>query len=147
MGTRSKRISRLRLGLLAIGALGMVCGCAPPPVSVEGAVTLDGTPVNEAVVMFIPLDYGHQKTGALITEGNFSLPAKDGLLPGKYRVEIVDAPPLTSVPHDPVAAAQYLKKRRLLPPRYAHQSPFEIEIAAGAQSPVSADYKLTSKPP
>jgi len=114
--------------------------------SVEGAVTLDGAPVSEAVVMFIPLDPGRQKTGALITDGKYTLPAKDGLLPGKYRVEIVDAPPLSSAPHDPVAATQYLKKRRVLPPRYAHQSPFQIEVAAGAQSPLAADYELSSKP-
>jgi hypothetical protein len=80
--------------MIAVGSL-MLVGCQPSKVPVRGQVTLDGQPLSEAVIVFVPLEAGIKKTGASIRGGAYELVEIDGLLPGKYRVEVVDDPPLT----------------------------------------------------
>jgi hypothetical protein len=126
---------------LVVGCVGLsAAGCGPVPTAVEGSVTLDGAPLDEAAVMFVPLEHGRSKTGALIENGKYKLPPNDGLLPGAYRVEIVDNGPV----HPPPNA----KKRRTLPPQYSHNSPFRIDVPSGtsATAPLVASFELKSKP-
>jgi hypothetical protein len=122
-------------------------GCSPAAVSVNGSVTVDGQPLDEAAIVFVPLKQGRSKTGATVVKGHYALPAHDGLLPGTYRVEIVDNPPLDYANHHPAAAAgttAVTKKRRHLPPRYSHKSPLRIVVPAeGARTtPIEADFEL-----
>jgi hypothetical protein len=146
----SKCFSHVLAGLVVVGGLVTAAGCAPPPATVHGHVTLDGKPLEEAAIMFVPLVQGRGKTGAVIVDGQYTLPLQDGLLPGKYRVEIIDNPPLDSVPHSPLGASsdKPSKRRRVLPPVYSHHSPFEIDIPSGAAKagPIEANYELQSKP-
>ena len=104
---------------------------------------LDGQPVNEAAVMFVPLEHGRRKTGTAIVDGKYALPAQEGLLPGTYRVEIVDNPPLDSADHTstPSLPAK-LKKRRSLPATYQHKSPLRLEEPPAELAP--DDCKRTS---
>jgi hypothetical protein len=90
---------------------------------VEGAVTLDGKPLSEAAVLFVPLGVDRKKTGAAIQAGWYQLPAADGLLPGRYRVEVIDNPPLRRAEPGP-------GRRRHFPYQYAHDSPLEIDVPA-----------------
>lgn len=114
-------------------------GCGPAPAAIEGRVTLDGGPLDEAAVLFVPLDAERQKTGGAIKQGSYQIPASDGLLPGKYRVEIIDNPPL----HGPPSG----RRRRAFPYRYANESPLQVEVAEGAVGKgLRFDFQLTTAP-
>jgi hypothetical protein len=100
---------------------------------VTGLVTLDGQPMQEGSVVFVPLASGH-KTAGKITAGQFRIPASDGPIPGSYRVEVY-APDASPVPlDDPLAYAQSAPR---LPPanpvasRFNTQSELTAEVAAG----------------
>ena len=81
--------SRVRgLMLLALAAVG--CGGKYSPVAVEGTVTLDGQPLDGAMVSFLPQEgAGRAATGMTDADGTFQLTTfqeGDGALPGTYRV-------------------------------------------------------------
>lgn len=122
-----------------------VPGCAPAPAGVEGRVTIDGKPVNEAAIMFVPLDRGRAKTGAAIVDGQYVLPAQEGLLPGEYRVEVIDNPPL----HPRRGTSSKGAPRRVLPPEFSHNSTlrFVVPPADGGTPPYQASFELKSKSP
>jgi len=134
------------LGMLTLGA----AGCGPSPVAVQGRVTLDDRPLDEAVILFVPLDEGRKKTGTEIVDGQYHLPREDGLLPGKYRVEIADNPPLDGVHsagHGQQAATSAApQRRRPFPYRYTHDSPFSVEVEPSSDDPLRFDFELTTKP-
>jgi hypothetical protein len=117
-------------------------GCGGPVRrAVAGAVTLDGRPLDDAVVLFVPLDAGGRKTGAPIAAGRYAVPQDVGLLPGRYRVEIADDPPI-----DPSMRPDQVRQqaRRRLPVSYSTSSPLTVEVAANG-SP-DFDFELFSKP-
>ncbi|MCC7085696.1 MAG: hypothetical protein IT427_11900 [Pirellulales bacterium] len=92
--------------------------------AVTGSVQLDGRPVNEAIIVFVPLQAQAKKTGGVIADGKYQLSSDIGLLPGTYRVEIVDDPPHT--------AASNTAMRRPFPQHYSAHSPLRATVAASA---------------
>ncbi|HVJ66746.1 MAG TPA: hypothetical protein VM510_02110 [Caulifigura sp.] len=80
-------------GLLS--ATGILAGCgaarpeSPPRYSVSGTVTIDGQPLESAVIRFIPLpEVIGPKASVAITAGTFEIPADSGPVAGRHRVEI-----------------------------------------------------------
>jgi hypothetical protein len=128
--------------VLAAAVLVGTGGCGGPVRrAVAGRVTLDGRPLDEAVVMFMPLGEGGLKTGGPITAGRYAVPRDVGVLPGRYRVEIADDPPIeAAVPPE----KRRSRPRRQVPPAYSAASPLTIEITA--DGPAEFDFELTSKP-
>jgi hypothetical protein len=78
-------------GLLLAGLVA-ICGCGDSGyTSVSGVVLLDGEPVPEAAVAFVPEDpHGENATGYTDEDGRFSMTSttKNGVKPGKYKVRI-----------------------------------------------------------
>lgn len=110
--------------------------------AISGTVTLEGKPLDEAVIMFIPLDIPAGKTGAAVKEGRYEVPRDVGLPPGRYRVEIADDPPIDHAamgkPPQPSAT------RRNLPVHYSVASPLSIDVTPSG--PAEFDFPLTRKP-
>lgn len=133
--------------LLLSVALTLLVGCGPSTVTAKGRVTLDGEPLNEALIVFVPLQAGSKKTGAAVNGGAYELVGEAGLLPGKYRVEIVDNPPLELVHQAAAEANLRLGSRRVIPAQYSQNSPLAVEIG-GATSPdlQRLDFTLESRP-
>lgn len=83
--------------LLLIGAALWVpgCGSSKPPLpraSVSGEVTLNGQPVSNVLVAFVPQgNVKGPRSSALVTDGKYSLDEKSGPLVGQMRVEITTA--------------------------------------------------------
>jgi hypothetical protein len=75
-------------------ALAAVCGCGGgeeplPRAAVSGTVTLDGQPLQEGVVRFVPIDNtAGPKTSVIVSQGKFSADAEQGPIVGKHRIEI-----------------------------------------------------------
>lgn len=76
--------------LLILASCG--CGGKDAPVKVEGTVTLDGKPLEGAVVAFVPVSEGlRQAVGTTGSDGSFRLTTfnfGDGALPGEYKITI-----------------------------------------------------------
>ncbi|MDA0833477.1 MAG: hypothetical protein O2955_02085 [Planctomycetota bacterium] len=93
-----RMVSGIRnLSLLAILLGSCLAGCGPgtdkpATVAVGGVVTLDGQPVKNARVRFIPdADKGRAAAGTTGDDGSFSLSTfdtDDGIVPGNYSVDV-----------------------------------------------------------
>lgn len=84
----------LSRGALVCGLVAVI-GCGPKGpvhVPVSGTVTLDGQPIANAAVMFIPESSGQPAHGLTDAEGRFTLGVQkkgDGALEGKYFVTVI----------------------------------------------------------
>lgn len=86
---------RLRLFLIVAASAGTwLAGCSrerpgPPTAAVRGTVTLDGVPLAEGLVRFVPIEgTSGPKTTLAVTEGRFEADAKQGPVVGRHRIEI-----------------------------------------------------------
>ena len=72
--------------------LSFATGCggsyAPPRAAVSGKITLDGEPLSQGTITFVPLGEGVAASGE-IANGQFSIDAGKGPSPGKCRVEVL----------------------------------------------------------
>jgi hypothetical protein len=97
--------------ILALSSITLTIGCGGGVtyIPIGGTITLDGTPVVEAEVAFIPDStkgtIGENSSGFTDAQGRFSLrtnqSGKEGVAPGIYRVTITDTrgvSDLTSIP-------------------------------------------------
>lgn len=120
------------LGLLA--AL-VTTGCSksgPSRSDVTGTVTLDGQPVEEGEVLFIPADGVGPSDACPIVAGEF----KGEVAPGSKRVEI-NATKDTGE----VAADGLPDYRNVIPAQYNSESTLTAEIGEGKASPITFDLK------
>jgi hypothetical protein len=81
--------------LAAILFSGLILGCGsgaadgPPRADVRGTVTLDGQPLPEGLIRFVPLEgTPGPKTSVAILNGQFSADASTGPAVGAHRIEI-----------------------------------------------------------
>jgi hypothetical protein len=82
----------LFLFVLVVLAIAELAGCSRNGgrLPLSGIVTLDGRPLADAAISFQPAigNAGPSSGASVDTNGNFSIPADSGLLPGKYVVVI-----------------------------------------------------------
>ncbi|WP_435018056.1 hypothetical protein TA3x_005696 [Tundrisphaera sp. TA3] len=136
--------------LLAVASSG--CGMAGsddlPREAISGKVTLDGQPLAQGVIQFLPASRNEGIAGgATIEAGSYSVPRAQGLVPGQYRVTInsvKDGGASQAAPADspgPIVAAEVPKE--LLPPKYNAQSDLVAKVQAGQAN--QFDFDLKSK--
>jgi hypothetical protein len=121
-------------GLAAVAVLVLavvMTGCSRrfPMAEVSGKVTLDGKPLSDATVMFVP-EKGFAAAGTLQPDGNFRLISGrpgNGAVIGSHKVAVMPANPLKA--HFP---AKY---------QNAETSGFSVEVKAGKNS---FEFDLTS---
>lgn len=133
--------------------IGMLAGCGRGERlgEVGGRVTLDGTPLTEATVMFANDGVGVARMASVDASGSYEMKthAAVGLPPGRYEVSIVPGivgnplaggrAPLQGRPAEPKG-----REARRIPTRYqsAKTSGISIEVRAGKNPP--ADFMLSS---
>ena len=79
-----KRLHVLAGLTLGVAVLASGCSTGPSFGEVHGMVTLDGEPLAEGVVRFVPVDGMTPSAGAVIEGGQFN----ERVAVGRYRVEI-----------------------------------------------------------
>ncbi|WP_165247196.1 carboxypeptidase-like regulatory domain-containing protein [Paludisphaera soli] len=149
----------LPMRLAAVAAvLAVSWGCGGgdglPRQAISGKVTLDGQPLESALVTFTPTGAGGDSTSgaAQVSSGSFSIPKADGLIPGNYRVSV-------SVPKEvPVKASRKKETDSVtgeeiappttalgeaLPERYNAQSELTADVAEAG--PNDFTFAVTSK--
>lgn len=85
--------------------LAVLLGCSPDTggrVGVSGKVNYQGQPLESGTIQFISTD-GSQMAGADISQGSYSIPAEQGLLPGEMTVRI--SSPEAGAPPPPAGEA------------------------------------------
>jgi hypothetical protein len=137
----ARQVSRLALVLLAVISIGCGQSSDLDKVVVRGTVTLDGQPIPNGELRFIPtngtkgsISGGPIKDGAYVAQGRGGVPV------GEHRVEI-KAYRSSTKPGQPVSpeggpAEQYLDKR------YNEQTTLTAKIDASTET---RDFQLTSK--
>jgi hypothetical protein len=117
-----------------------------PRRSVAGTVTLDGKPLSQGSIQFLPT--GPDTPTAAMVEvkgGTYTITTAQGLVPGHYKVLISSA----NVPASDPAKADALPGmsgpplKELLPVRYNAQSTLSAEVKTDA--PNAFDFLLSSK--
>lgn len=142
--------------LILVCGLIVAVGCAPTDTerpateAVSGVVTLAGTPVEGAIVTFVPADAeGESAVGKTDASGKYTLTTweeGDGAMAGEYNVKIVkfEAPAATDesgieaddegayIPNDASSGDQ----SNLLPEKYSNpgQSGLTATVAAGTNT-------------
>lgn len=127
---------------LLLATVGCGGSSAGDKVAISGTVTLKGQPLDRGTVTFTSVDPSKQlMAGAQITNGQFSIPAEQGLPPGRYRVRF-SAPaggPEVSPGEAPGESAVLAEER--IPPEWGAQSTQEVEIKPG-QSRVTLEFNI-----
>jgi hypothetical protein len=143
--------------LAALALVPFILGCGGPrPVKVSGTVTLNGQPVEGAMVQFVPVkDGGRPATGLTTADGGFNLTTienHDGALPGDYKVVITYNPPVESGPAQSTEQgmkeimklqekAKRVKPKYVIPPAYTDASRTPLTQSVPTDGPIKIDIK------
>lgn len=129
--------------------------------TVRGQVTMDGKPLPNALVTFVPVEGGGASTGVTDAEGNYELGYIDtnGALIGKHKVTVTTMQKVESSASMKTLSSddpEYMKQARggkasdyntakvtePIPPKYNAQTELEKEVKSGKNV---IDLALTSK--
>ena len=126
------------------GCLLLLAGCRDGQRQAsEGTVTLDGQPLSEGTITFLPQSGTAGPTaGGTITMGRFSVPAEKGTFSGAFRVEITAQRKTGRRINSDTAAGMVDQREQFLPARYNRESQLTAEVKPG---PNQFEFKLTSK--
>ena len=147
-------MKRRELGLAVFGlcVLSLACGCREGnPLgrkAVSGTVKLDGAPVKSGGIDFQPMQSGGTSSGAVITDGNYSIAELQGLPVGKYRVRIsaTDQPAgSTSLPAGAMPGDEVTKPAKELVPDAWNAKGEQIEVKADGPNKFDFDISTKSK--
>lgn len=127
---------------LAAACLWTAAGCAKQPAdgrqSVSGKVTLKGAPLDNGSIQFLPPDAGGALSGGVISKGEYSIPAKQGLPVGKYKVFISAAASGASATEEMPGDAGP-EAEELIPPEFNVNSDKTVEVAADKENVFNFD--------
>ena len=115
-----------------------VAGCSKgrPMGDVHGRVTVNGQPVKEGAVRFIPVNGDTPATGGLIRDGSFKVQVPVA----KQRVEL-SANEVDREKTPPNATGDQIVMKILIPERYNNRSELTLDVVEGLNEPV---YRLTN---
>ena len=123
-----------------------VAGCGsggPPRLRVVGVVTLDGQPLADGAISFMPTGKG-VAAGATIAGGRYVVEGARGPTPGEYRVEIRASAPSGKQLKDSFGQASIAEMESIIPTRYNDKTTLRAEITAAF--PNQFDYSLSTSP-
>jgi hypothetical protein len=130
-------------GLTAL-MLAALVGCAEsdalPREAISGTVTLDGQPLKEGVIQFMPAASATGDgtvAGGPIREGKFEIPRHEGPTPGSYSVTILsggagaDAPPAGTPPGE---GTPNKPAKEAIPAKYNAQTTLKADVKKGEEN-------------
>ena len=143
-----------RPGLLATLMLAVLAaaGCGPSGpkrYEISGTITLKGSPIEEGVIFFEPMEKQPTREGATILNSKYVIPQKKGLGIGKYRVTLYagDGSPnpgqgMAGIDpkYDPKPGKGFRGKGiERVPPEYNMQSKLVFEVTASGENQFNFD--------
>ena len=120
--------------LMVTGLLGCADGRAKR-CGVAGEVKWKGKPLDHGAITFLAEDPALGSSGgAMITDGHYSILAKEGLLPGRYKVVVTSVDPRNKAP-DPDSPPGYLPlPKDRIQPKYNTQTILTADLKADEQN-------------
>ena len=114
-----------------------------PREPVSGTVTLDGRPLVDGSITFVPTGAEGPPVGGLIHDGTYSIARLDGPVPGPHGVSIYSQQPTGKKFPDQADPSVMLDERReTISGRYNSRSQLTAEVKAGGDNTFNFD--LTS---
>jgi hypothetical protein len=141
------RFCRVTVAIALLLLAGLTNGCGSDPLgrqAISGSVKVDGAPLASGNLSLQPTEQQPTSGGAVISDGKYSIPREQGLVPGKYRVSINAAsssgPDLseTAPPGEPPPPP-----KELIPPEWNTASEHFIEVKK--EGPFVFDFEVTTK--
>jgi len=135
--TRTRHLDiKPRQRILAIASVAMIvaaAGCGPqdPRVTIQGTVALDGRPLSQGQVVFMPANKSLRAEGAAVKDGGFTIRVHKG----PHRVEInanVEERRNAGPNALPEAGITY---QSLIPPRYNEKSTLTFDVQSAQDKP------------
>ena len=123
------------LGLLALfGGTLLGCGGGLELAPASGKVTLDGQPLADAAVNFVPVDGGPVASGVTDDQGRFSLATvnKAGAVPGQHHVTITKQI-VTGITEDGTIEPGEIQTEWIVPERYSKPDTSGLTATVGGQ--------------
>jgi hypothetical protein len=120
------------------------CGCGNNDgrLAVSGNVKLDGKPLPEGSIEFLPIaGTGGPTAGATIEEGKYRIAAGRGLFAGQFRVKISAQRNTGRQAMDPYRGVKYDVQEQYLPARYNRKSRLEAVLTAEGANVFDFDLK------
>jgi hypothetical protein len=136
-----RKLGSLTACLMLGGFVLALAGCGNSPSIVSGKVTLDGVPLKQGAITFIPSAGDAPTAGASIRDGTYTVEAP----PGGKRVEITGFEVVGQVPaygNDKNGPMKEVTKS-VVPPKFNQNSNLTADIKSGKNENV--DFELTSK--
>jgi hypothetical protein len=119
--------------ILAVGMTGCADGRAKH-YAVSGVVKWQGKPLDHGAITFLAEDPAIGTGGAMIKDGQYDIPAKQGLLPGRYKVVITSVDSKNKV-LDPDSPPGYLPvPKDRIQPKYNAQTTLMADVKAEGQN-------------
>jgi hypothetical protein len=131
----------LFLGVV-LAALALGCGDGGR-LAVSGRVTLDGQPLEDGAITFIPVEGNRgPAAGGAIQDGEFQIDAKDGPVLGKNRIEIRGSRHTGRLIPDPRMPQSKIEETIPIPQRYNEKSEIVRDLVPGSSDLL---FELNSK--
>src|SRR5262249_31068618 len=128
-----RRAVTISLGLLTLWLAGCAGHDPHNRQAVSGKVTSKKQPLDQGTIQFLPTAEGQPSMGlALITHGEYRLPAPQGLEPGSYRVVISSGDRVEKAEAAPGESGPPAQER--IPPEYNRDSTRTVQVTAGGDN-------------
>lgn len=116
------------------------CSSGDSRLGVTGKIQFKGTPIKTGTIQFTADDKNNKSfAGAVITDGLYEVPAKNGLMPGTYTVRISAGDPKQKAEEDPLPGETGPMAKELIPPEYNANSNVKFEVKAGQKNEFNLD--------
>lgn len=127
---RSYSLLRLAL-LIPVVAVLLGCGGSGGRERITGTIKFKGQLLDKGTIAFHPQDTSGGATfeGSTITNGQYEVPAKQGLLPGKYKV-VISSPDATAKA-DPLPGESGPLAKDRIPPEFGTAGNKVVEVKKG----------------
>jgi len=126
------------LFLLLCGlALASGCNTGPARYGLTGNVDLDGSPLSEGELTFLPKTPGLRPAGARVKAGNYAV----DLEKGTYEVKVHATKTVPLEPGEPSVSGEKDKQVSIIPERYNEKTELSVDVTSSGQR---QDFKLTS---
>jgi hypothetical protein len=131
-----RSVSWTSLAILTVAAAG--CGGqpeGPARFAVSGQVTVDGEPLDQGLITFVPDDSEGPPAGTEIKNGVYSIPREEGPTVGPHSVSVFSRKPTGKKISDPDDASVTMDELyETIPEKYQVNSPLKADIKAEGEN-------------
>ena len=121
----------ITIGLVLVAILFAGCSKGRTVGDVQGRVTVNGEPLKEGAVRFVPVNGDTQATGGIVSDGKFKVEVPVAKQRVEFSANVVDK---EKTP--PNATADQIVMKMLVPERYNTRSELTLDVVSGLNEPV-----------